>query len=313
MTWTTRLRLRHLQLLISLAETGSVSDAARVANTTQPGLSKWLKDLEEDAGATLFERHARGLRPTAQGELLINHVRRILSEMERAQNNMDALKEGNAPSITVGTSPASAPSLVPDAIAHFLAMHPRAHVSLQESTMNVLLERLELGHLDLVVGRLDSYQPRPTLNSQMLFREPTQVIARPGHPLTLKSHLNWNDLLAFDWILWPEGTPIRQRLDSALSNAGLKPLPSRVESSSLMANLWLLQTSDMLSVASGRVAEHFTHRGLVKALDFEMDAEGSIGVCWRDEPYIDNAVLDFRECLLKASGPRRPNIAAPDK
>jgi DNA-binding transcriptional LysR family regulator len=302
MTWTTRLRLRHLHLLISLAETGSVSDAARTANTTQPGLSKWLKDLEEDAGATLFERHARGLRPTVQGELLINHVRRILSEMERAQNNMDALKEGNAPNIAIGTSPASAPSLVPDAIAHFLAMHPRAHISLQESTMNVLLERLELGQLDLVVGRLDSYQPRQTLNSQMLFREPMQVIARPGHPLTLKSDLCWDDLYGFDWILWPEGTPIRQRLDSALSNAGLKPLPSRVESSSLMANLWLLQSSDMLSIASGRVAEHFTNRGLVKALNFEMDAEGCIGVCWRDEPYIDNAVVDFRECLLKASG-----------
>jgi DNA-binding transcriptional LysR family regulator len=69
-----------------------------------------------------------------------------------------------------------------------------------------------------------------------------------------------------------------------------------------MANLWLLQTSDMLSIASGRVAEHFTNRGLVKALNFDMDAEGSIGVCWRDEPYIDNAVVDFRECLLKASG-----------
>ena len=120
--------------------------------------------------------------------------------------------------------------------------------------------------------------------------------------MTLKSHLTWDDLLAFDWILWPEGTPIRQRLDSALSNAGLKPLPSRVESSSLMANLWLLQTSDMLSIASGRVAEHFTNRGLVKALDFDMGAEGNIGVCWRDEPYIDNAVVNFRECLLKVSG-----------
>ena len=301
MTWTSRLRIRHLQLLISLAETGSVSDAARIANTTQPGLSKWLKDLEDDAGTILFERHSRGLRPTAQGDLLINHVRRILSEMERAQNNMDALNEGNAPNIAIGTSPASAPRLIPDAIAHFLLMHPRAHISLQESTMNVLLERLELGQLDLVVGRLDNYQPRQTLNSQMLFRETMKVIARPGHPLTLKSHLCWNDLLAFNWILWPEGTPIRQRLDSALSNSGLKPLACRVESSSLMANLWLLQTSDMLSVASGRVAEHFTHRGLVKALDFEMDAEGSIGVCWRDEPYIDNAVLDFRECLIKAS------------
>lgn len=301
MKWTTRLRLRHLQLLISLSETGSISDTARLANTTQPGLSKWLKELEDDAGTMLFERHSRGLRPTAQGELLINHVRRILSEMERAQNNLDALKEGNAPNIAIGTSPASAPSLVPDAITYFLAMHPRAHVSLQESTMNILLERLEHGHLDLVVGRLDNYQPRATLNSQMLFREPMQIITRPGHPLTLKSQLTWQDLLMFDWILWPEGAPIRQRMDSALSNADLKPLPSRIESSSLLANLWLLQTSDMLSVASGRIAEHFTRHGLVKTLDFEMDAEGCIGVCWRNEPYIDSAVIDFRECLLKAS------------
>ncbi|MCO7515969.1 hypothetical protein NJF44_14420 [Pseudomonas guariconensis] len=57
----------------------------------------------------------------------------------------------------------------------------------------------------------------------------------------------------------------------------------------------------MLSVASGRVAQHFPHRGLVKALDFKMDAEGCIGACWRDGPYIDDAVLDFRTCLLKAS------------
>lgn len=170
--------------------------------------------------------------------------------------------------------------------------------------MNVLLKRLELGQLDMVIGRLDNYQPRATLHSQMLFREPMQVIARIGHPLAMRSHLDWNDLLVFDWILWPEGTPIRRRLDTALSNAGLKPLPSRVESSSLMANLSLLQTSDMLSVASGRVAEHFTRSGLITTLNFEMEAEGYIGICWRDEPYIDSTVMDFRECLIKASQPR---------
>ena len=311
MTWTTRLRLRHLQLLICLAETGSISDAARAAHTTQPGLSKWLKDLEEDAGATLFERHARGLRPTAEGTVLISHVRRMLNEMERAQSSMDALKEGSAPSIIIGTSPASAPSLVPAAIGYFHALHPRAHVSLHENTMNVLLERLELGQLDLVVGRLDNYKPRTTLRSRMLFSEPMRVIARPGHPLTLRSHLGWNDLAAFEWILWPDGTPIRQRLDSALSNAGLKPLSSQIESSSLMANLWMIQNSDMLSIASGRVAEHFTRRGLIAALDFNMNADGYIGICWRDAPYIDSTVLDFQECLLKASHPDEHTLDKP--
>ncbi|KIC79554.1 MULTISPECIES: LysR substrate-binding domain-containing protein [unclassified Pseudomonas] len=301
MDWSRRLRLRHLHLLVSLAETGSLSDTARLAHTTQPGLSKWLKELEEDVGATLFERHARGLRPTAHGQLLLGHARRILSEMARAQHNLEALQEGDSRSVALGTSPASAPSLVPDAITYFLRQHPRSRVQLQESTMNALLERLEQGELDVVVGRLDSYQPRATLRSELLYHEPMQVVARPGHPLSGRRELGWEDLLAYDWILWPEGTPIRSRLDMALTQAGLKPLPCRVESSSLMGNLWLLQNSDMISVASGRVAEHFTARGLVVSLDFELETQGSIGMCWRDEPLMDGSVLDLLDCLRQAA------------
>ncbi|MCY1333546.1 HTH-type transcriptional regulator GbpR [compost metagenome] len=301
MNWTRRLRLRHLQLLVSLAETGSLSDTAKLAHTTQPGLSKWLKELEEDAGAELFERHARGLRPTAQGEVLLSHVRRLLSEMERAQSNLDALREGFAPNVAIGTSPASAPSLVPDAILYYLGRHPRAHVSLQESTMNVLLDRLEQGKLDVVVGRLDNYQPRETLHHETLFREPMCVVARPGHPLVGRDDIGWDDVCRYDWILWPAGTPLRSSLDMALSHAGRKPLSCRVESSSLMANLWLMQNSDMLSAASMRVAEHFTRRGLLRSLDFSLEADGLIGMCWRDEQHQDAALLDLLDSLRQAA------------
>ena len=62
--WTHRLRLRHLQWLLSVAETRNLSQSAAALNTTQPALSKWLKELQEDIGLPLFERHARGLRPT---------------------------------------------------------------------------------------------------------------------------------------------------------------------------------------------------------------------------------------------------------
>lgn len=299
--WSRRLRLRHLHLLVSLAETGSLSDTARQAHTTQPGLSKWLKELEEDVGAALFERHARGLKPTAHGQLLLGHARRILSEMARAQHNLEVLQEGDSRSVAIGTSPAAAPSLVPDAITYFLRRHPRARVQLQESTMNALLDKLEQGQLDVVVGRLDNYQPRASLCSERLHSEPMRVVARPGHPLSGRHALDWEDLYAHDWLIWPEGTPIRSRLDTALANAGLKPLPCRVESSSLMANLWLLQNSDMLSVASGRVAEHFIARGLLAPLDFELDAEGSIGMCWRDEPLQDSSTLELLDCLRQAA------------
>jgi len=96
MDWTHRLRLRHLQMLLSVAQTGNLSQSAEALNTTQPALSKWLKDLEADIGLPLFERHARGLRPTPYGEALIEHARRIEGHLDSARDDMDALREGGS-------------------------------------------------------------------------------------------------------------------------------------------------------------------------------------------------------------------------
>src|SRR5690606_11436190 len=84
MDWTHRLRLRNVKMLLSLAQTRNISHSAAALNTTQPGLSKWLKDLEDDIGLPLFERHARGLRPTSYGEVLIAHAQRLDAQLERA-------------------------------------------------------------------------------------------------------------------------------------------------------------------------------------------------------------------------------------
>lgn len=299
--WIRRLRMQHLQLLISLAETGSVTEAARATFSTQPALSKWLKELEDDIGSPLFERHARGLTPTAQGLMLLSHARRVLSEMERAHLNLKAMQDGSAYRVAIGTSPASAPNLVPAAIMQFLQRHPSAQVELQEGTMSELLERLELGQLDLVVGRLDAYSPRKTLQCEQLYDEAMRVICRPGHPLTLKSDLSWEDLRMYDWIIWPKSTPIRTKLDMALTRAGQRPLPHRIESSSLIGNLWVLQYSDMLSIASDRVANHFTQRRLVVPLSFELNAIGSLGMCWRDEPHPDPSLPHLLESIRSAA------------
>ncbi|WP_044463609.1 LysR substrate-binding domain-containing protein [Pseudomonas sp. MRSN 12121] len=309
--WTRRLRMQHLQLLVSLEETGSVSEAARVTFSTQPALSKWLKELEDDVGAPLFERHARGLKPTLQGLMLLGHARRVLSEMDRAQQNLAALQDGSSYRVAIGTSPASAPNLVPAAIMKFLEGHPRAQVELHEGTMNHLLDRLELGQLDLVVGRLDNYAPRSNLHSELLYDEAMRVICRPGHPLTEREHLDWPDLRGYDWIVWPQGTPIRSKLDMALTSVGQGPLPYRIESSSLIGNLWLLQYSDMLSIASERVAEHFTRRKLVVPLAFELNAIGSLGMCWRDEPHPDPSLPALLTSLRFAAERQSSDYAVP--
>jgi DNA-binding transcriptional LysR family regulator len=70
-------------VLSSLASTGNVSQSATALSTTQPALSKWLKELEADVGLRLSERHARGLRPTSYGDALIEHARQIDASRHR--------------------------------------------------------------------------------------------------------------------------------------------------------------------------------------------------------------------------------------
>lgn len=302
MNWTKQLRLKHLALLIELAESGSLSDVARHSFTTQPGLSKWLKELEDDVGAPLFERHARGLRPTALGDVMIQHARRILSEVDRASQDVNALRQGGSRILSIGTSPAAAPAFVPAAMMRFMELHPQIRLRVEEGTMNEMLAQLELGKLDLVVGRMDNYRPRPTLSSAILYSERLRVVARPGHPLAGRSDLGWDDLYNYQWIVWPDGTPIRAKLDMALTAAGRKPAPAQVESSSQIANLWLIKYSNMLSISSERVARHFSERGLVVPLDMQIEhADGAVGMCWRDEGSPDPLLHSLIDCFREQS------------
>ena len=304
MSWTKRLRLKHLEHLTILAKAGNLSDTARLTHSTQSGLSRWLKELEEDVGAPLFERHARGLKANMLGELLIGHAKRITSEIERAQHNLDALQQGIDRIISIGTSPASSASFVPHTIKAFLNIYPKIRVEIHESTMDSLLKELETGKLDVVVGRFDNYQPQPNLRNEILYSEKLCLIARKEHPLDGIKSVAWETLCKYDWIVWPHGAPIRTKLDIALARAGRKPPPYRIESSSQVSSLWLLSHSDMVSISSEHVARYFINQGLISMLDFEIEVEsfpGAVGMCWRDEQYPDTSTLELLECLRRSA------------
>ena len=147
MDWTYRLRLRNLKMLLSLAQTRNISHSAAMLNTTQPGLSKWLKDLEEDIGLPLFERHARGLRPTSHGEALIAHAMRIDAQLDRASGDMAALREGGGGRVVIGASGASASDTVPLAVLRLLERMPQARAKLVEGTTDRLLAHTWPGNI----------------------------------------------------------------------------------------------------------------------------------------------------------------------
>ena len=297
MDWTHRLRLRNVKMLLSLAQTRNISHSAAMLNTTQPGLSKWLKDLEQDIGLPLFERHARGLIPTQYGEVLIEHARRLDAQLDRASGDMAALREGSAGRVVIGASGAAASDTAPLAMLRLFERMPQARVSLVEGTTDRLLEQLAQGDVDLVMGRAVSGSLEPGVETEQLYLDPIRMVTRPDHPLLSRAKLDWGDLRAYRWIVWPHGTPVRTALETALADAGQVIPRDAVETNSVTSNLTLLNNSDMIGVASHRAAVRLSLMNTLRVLPIRLSGFGAVALYWRHESFRPQAVQVAMDCI----------------
>lgn len=301
MDWTHRLRLRHLHMLLTLAETGNMSQAAAALNTTQPALSKWLRELEDDIGLPLFERHARGLRPTPYGDTLIEHARRIEARLDNARDDMQAMRDGGSGLVAIGTSGASAADTVPLAVTQLLRRLPKTQVRLIESTMNLLIPQLVRGELDVVVGRSSPEHQERQILAETLYMEPLHLVTRPHHPLSEQASVDWPALRAYRWVVWPRGTPIRNAMETALSAAGQMLPENCVESNSVIANLTLLNHSNMIGVASHRTARRLENLGALHILPVRLAGFGSVSMYWRHDSIKRDVLTATLDALRAAS------------
>lgn len=281
--WTHRLRLRNLHMLLSLAQTGNMSHSAEALHTTQPGLSKWLKELEADVGLTLFERHARGLRPTPSGEAMIAHARRIEAHLDTAREDMLRMREGGSGLVTIGFAGASSVDTVPMAVLKILEKLPSAHIRLLETKAEALIEALSTGLMDIVVGPSDMPVQDPLIRSEVLYVEPIHLVARTNHPIFQRDSIGWPDVLGYPWALWAKGTPVRTAFDKALITAGQTPPTNFVESNSATLTTTLLLHSDMIGVASLRPALRYRRMNLLAVIPLQLSEFGSITLYWRED------------------------------
>ena len=106
-----RLRFRHLQLLVALRDHGSLHAAAEALSLTQPSLSKMLKEIEVSFGRPLFERSARGVAPTPAGAVVLHGAALLLDELERL--GREASAEPPAMLLRLGAPPFLALTVVP--------------------------------------------------------------------------------------------------------------------------------------------------------------------------------------------------------
>lgn len=288
--WTKRIRLRNLEIILALATNGNISLTADVLNMTQPGVSRWLKELEEDIGLKLFERHSRGLRPTEHGQILIDHARKILNQLDFIRDDLKARRNDGSGMVRLGCSGATTTNIAPAAIRALTQKWPNVQVSVLEGTMDSLLDHLQAGSLDIVIGRSTKRLLAEPIEFETLYIEPLHFVASARHPLSQRKQVHWRDIYQFRWIVWPEHTPIREDLEMALL-MDKKALPDiYIESNSSNFNINLLEQTDYIGIASSRTAHRWQQLGLLRILNLPLAGLGSVSVFWHKDSLSRHAV-----------------------
>ncbi|MDH6590558.1 DNA-binding transcriptional LysR family regulator [Variovorax sp. TBS-050B] len=226
-----RLRLRHLELLVTLADAGTVRGAAGRLSLSQPAISKMLGEIEEALGARLFERSHQGVQPNALGTAAIYRARVVLSELGRIGDDLGALLRGATAVLRVGAP--SVTATVPAAIVQLRARMPGTSVRITEGPVRELIRRLLDGELDCVFGaitpELMAGDELPLLQSEVLVEDRLCVLAAASNPLVRRRGLRWADLRAADWVAPPKQTLVRQGFMTAFANEGVDPPEPAIE------------------------------------------------------------------------------------
>lgn len=269
-----RLKTRQLLLLRALDEEGNIQRAAASLHMTQPAASKLIKELEDALGVALFERHARGMRPTWYGESLIRHTRMAIANLQDAHEEIHGLKSGRRGLVRIGAINTPAITLLPAVALQLRQQQLDLNLSIQIESSDVLVEQLSQGRLDIVIGRLFPNQAQSNLRLEPLASEPICAMVSPSHPLLkVRRKLKLSDLTAACWIVPPVGSVLRHRFEQMFQTNGLHPPTHLIETTSILFTTKMLSSSDDIAITSNDVVDHYQKHGMATMLPIRLPCE----------------------------------------
>ncbi len=168
----------QLKSFVAIAETGTFGQAAATVNRTQSALSLQIKKLEEQLGCELFDRSARRVALTPQGEIFLGYAKRMIQlQWEVFSRLREPDMEGE---IRFGTPEDFATHYLPDVLARFRQHHPRIQLNVECDLTLTLIDGFHRGEYDVILVKRD---PQQVKGGTKVWREPLVWAAADGHEL----------------------------------------------------------------------------------------------------------------------------------
>jgi len=200
----------------------NLTEAANVLFTSQPGISKQIRELEEELGIEIFVRRGKRLVDlTEPGRTVVQVIERLLAEAENLRQVGKEFADRDAGSLTIATTHTQARYALPGVVQEFRSQYPKVRLSLQQGSPTQIADMVMAGHADVAIATeaLDHY---PELLALAGYTWHHCVIVPHGHPLTKVKHLSVDDLARYPLITYSPEFTGRSHIDQAFSTKGLK-------------------------------------------------------------------------------------------
>lgn len=237
------LQLRMLRAITTIDEQQSLLKASGALGITQPALTRTLREVERILGGQIFERHSRGVSLTSFGSVAANAARRILTEVDRLDAELDHYEAGKTNVVSIGAMAPAAVGVLPGYFAHLRDEAPDMHIAVRQGTMEELMVMLENGEISLLIGRL---YPTDRFDQEEIYFERVSILARAQHPIFTVGEISNQTLSQFPFVLPAMSHQVEDEFEHLLTENGFK---LEVKSAPLTFVRELLHTSDCLTIS----------------------------------------------------------------
>jgi LysR family hca operon transcriptional activator len=220
------MELRHLRYFVAVAEAGSLTVAAqRRLHTSQPSLSRQIRELEDEVGAQLLTRRARGIELTPAGRAFLEHARSVLSQVEAATEAARRAAHPARPCFTMGFLTGHELTWMPEALRILRDELPNIDVMISSQYSPGLANALVKGTIDAAFLRRE--QGVPELAFRVLVKEPLMVVLPSDHRLAALKAISPKDLVGETFVIVSNTAPVlRVVIDEYLKRSGTNIRPA---------------------------------------------------------------------------------------
>ena len=308
-----RLKLRDLDTLIAVAQTGSMAKAATQLSISQPAISKAIAEMERTLGYRLLDRTAQGVEANLYGRALLKWGVAVFDDLRQGINELDFLADPTAGELRIAAAEPIVAGLLPVIMDRLTRQHPRLTFHVTQLHSMPLYEGLYDRSVDIIIARILSSMIANDLDVEILFDEPQFVAAGLNNPWTRRRKINLAELIDEPWTLPRPETFAGRLVAETFRLCGLEFPHTRVVCNSIQMHNALLATGQYLAMYPRSMLRFGAQRLSTKMLPVELPSRPApVGIIRLKNRTISPVAQIFIECAREVAKPladlsRRPS------